>query len=58
MTPALRDYLIGLGEKGRARERRNARTALRRAWPHRHTPRARVVIGANVAALRNLRELR
>lgn len=57
MTARMESYLSALNEDDRLKLCRDSETALRQAWPHRQTHRARIVIDSNVTMLRNLRSL-
>lgn len=56
MTLAKWQWYMSLGDEGRKRQASEARKCLRVAWPHRRDLRARTVIRANVACLRELRD--
>lgn len=58
MTTATRQHLTAMTPEQRTRLAAGSRTALRAAWPHRHSSfRAPIVISANVTMLRNLAAL-
>ncbi len=57
MTNDLRTYLLGISACQLTNLEGNTRMTLRKAWPHRHTARGRLVVTANVTMLRNLRAL-
>jgi hypothetical protein len=57
MTTGMRNYLRAVSQTDRNFMARDAREALRLAWPHRETLRGRIVVNSNLDMLRNLRSL-
>ncbi len=57
MTKRMAQYLAELTQDDQARLGDYSRAELVRAWPHRESLRARIVVRANLDMLRNLRAL-